>query len=171
MDLTEYIRDIEDYPKAGVIFRDITPLFLHPPVIAECMDEFITRLVGIKVDKVVGIEARGFFLAPLLAQRLNAGFVPVRKKGKLPAETLMETYDLEYGQDTLEIHVDAIRPGDLVLVHDDVLATGGTAAAACRLVERLGGEVVQFNFLTEILSLKGREKLVGYPVETLQKYV
>ena len=123
-----------------------------------------------KIDKVVGIESRGFFFGTLLAQQLGAGFVPVRKKGKLPYHTLQETYALEYGTDTLEIHKDAIAPGETVLIHDDVLATGGTAAAVCSLVNRLGGKIVQCNFLMELDFLKGAEKLKPYSVKSMLHY-
>ena len=127
-------------------------------------------LEGEKIDKVVGIESRGFFFATLLAQELNAGFVPVRKPGKLPFKTFKESYSLEYGKDTLEVHSDAIEKGEKVLVHDDVLATGGTAAAACKLVEKLGGEIVQCNFLMDLDFLKGKEKISAYKVVSLVSY-
>ncbi|CEN49760.1 adenine phosphoribosyltransferase (fragment) [Capnocytophaga canimorsus] len=131
---------------------------------------FCEHLKGIKVDKVVGMESRGFFFGTLLAQHLNAGFVPVRKPGKLPFETIAQTYDLEYGQDQLEIHSDSIKKGENVLIHDDVLATGGTAEAAVKLVERLGGNIVQLNFLIELSFLQGVQKLKGYEVYSILKY-
>ncbi|MEM6541423.1 MAG: adenine phosphoribosyltransferase [Bacteroidota bacterium] len=127
-------------------------------------------LNGEMVDKVVGVDSRGFIFAPMLAEQLGAGFVPVRKKGKLPFDTLNENYMLEYGEDTLEIHSDAIKRGERVLVHDDVLATGGTSAAVCKLVERLGGEVVQCNFLIHLTFLKGAQQLNGYPIQALIRY-
>lgn len=170
MDLTDYIRTIPDFPNPGIIYKDITPLLLDSKAMNFCVDEFIDRLPTTAIDKVVGVESRGFFFATLVAKRLNAGFVPVRKAGKLPYKTLQENYALEYGEDLLEIHQDAILPGEKVLVHDDVLATGGTASAACKLVERLKGEIRQCNFLLEIGALKGRDKLGGYTVETLLSY-
>lgn len=170
MNLKSFIRDIPDFPSKGVVFRDITPLLKEVTAMKQATEELLKLLDDHSINKVVGMESRGFFFAPLLASRLHAGFVPVRKPGKLPAETISYTYDLEYGTDTLEIHLDGIQKGDKVLVHDDVLATGGTARATCELVERLGGEVVQCNFLIELDLLKGREKLNGYEVKTLLKY-
>src|SRR5699024_7023621 len=131
MDLQDFIRTIPDFPKQGIVYRDITPLFLNPDATAACVDEIVAGLAKKSIDKVVGVESRGFFLAPLLAQKLGAGFVPVRKAGKLPFDTVKESYSLEYGKDELEIHTDAIVEGERVLIHDDVLATGGTALAAC----------------------------------------
>lgn len=170
MDLSRYIRTVNDFPKTGVVYRDITPLFLNPKVVKYCIEEVIRNLPSQKIDKVMGIEARGFFLGPLLAERLNAGFIPVRKSGKLPYKTVQESYDLEYGTDRLEIHQDALQKGENVLIHDDVLATGGTAQATCRLVEQLGGNLVQCNFIIEIAALKGRNKLGDYPVNALLNY-
>jgi adenine phosphoribosyltransferase len=164
MTLNRYIRDIQDFPKPGIVFKDITPLLGNPQAVRECMALLINNLRDRNIDKVVGAESRGFFFATLLAHELNAGFVPVRKPGKLPFDTLKASYELEYGADTLEIHTDAITPGQRVLIHDDVLATGGTAKALCELVERLGGVVVQCNFLMELSFLNGREKLTPYPV-------
>jgi len=170
MDLKNYIRDIKDFPTKGIIFKDITPL-LNDATAMKAATEALLRMLGAqKIDKVVGMESRGFFFAPLLASKLNAGFVPVRKEGKLPYSRIGETYSLEYGTDTLEMHEDAIKPGERVLVHDDVLATGGTAKAVCKLVERLGGKVVQCNFLLELDFLKGIEKLNGYEVRSLLHY-
>ncbi|MDT0646761.1 adenine phosphoribosyltransferase [Zunongwangia sp. F260] len=159
-----------DFPKEGISYKDITPMLQDPKAMDHAVNLFVERLKSQDIDIVVGIESRGFFFAALLAQKLNAGFVPVRKKGKLPAETLEENYDLEYGIDVLEIHKDAISKGQNVLVHDDVLATGGTARAACNLVERLGGKVVQCNFLIELSFLNGRNKIAGFPVESLIQY-
>lgn len=159
MTLNQYIRDIQDFPKEGVLFKDITPLLSNPKAVKECMALLLNNLRDRKIDTVVGVESRGFFFATLLAYELGAGFVPVRKPKKLPYETISATYELEYGTDTLEVHTDAIKPGDRVLIHDDVLATGGTAKAVCELVERLGGEIVQCNFLMELSFLNGREKL------------
>jgi len=159
MTLNQYIRDIQDFPKEGIMFKDITPLLANPKAVKECMALLLNNLKDRKIDTVVGVESRGFFFATLLAYELGAGFVPVRKPKKLPFDTISATYELEYGTDTLEVHSDAIKPGDRVLIHDDVLATGGTAKAVCELVERLGGEIVQCNFLMELSFLNGREKL------------
>lgn len=168
--LKDYIRDIPDFPKKGVVYKDISPLLQNPKAMNEAVNSFLARLDGLEIDKVVGIESRGFFFATLLAEKLNAGFVPVRKPGKLPYKTHKVEYDLEYGTDALEIHEDAIAEGEKILVHDDVLATGGTASAACMLVEKLGGEIVQCNFLVELSFLSGKEKLKGYKVESLLTY-
>ena len=159
MTLNQYIRDVQDFPKEGIIFKDITPLLANPKAVRECMALLLNNLRDRKIDKVVGVESRGFFFATLLAYELNAGFVPVRKPKKLPFDTISASYALEYGTDTLEVHTDAIKPGDRVLIHDDVLATGGTAGAVCELVEKLGGEIVQCNFLMELSFLNGRNKL------------
>lgn len=168
--LEAYIRDIPDFPKQGIVYKDISPLLQNPSAMKQAVDLFLEKLEGGKIDKVVGIESRGFFFATLLAERLNAGFVPIRKPGKLPYKTHREEYALEYGTDVLEIHQDAISKGENILVHDDVLATGGTALAACNLVEKLGGKIVQCNFLVELSFLKGKEKLANYEVESLLKY-
>ena len=170
MDLKSFIRDVPDFPKESVIFKDITLLLQNPSALEETTNALIKLLNGQKVDKVVGMESRGFIFGPMLANRLNAGFVPIRKPGKLPSTTLSETYNLEYGTDTLEIHKDAIVKGEKVLVHDDVLATGGTANAACKLIERLGGEIVQCNFLIELTFLAGSSKINEYSVQSLLKY-
>lgn len=159
MNLQDYIRDIQDFPKPGIGFKDITPLLLSSEATAFCLETLVNSLQNHKIDKVIGVESRGFFFGILLAQKLNAGFIPVRKPKKLPFETISASYELEYGTDTLEMHVDAIQPGDKILIHDDVLATGGTAKAVCELVEQLGGEIVQMNFLMELSFLNGREKL------------
>ena len=164
MTLNQYIRDVQDFPKPGIVFKDITPLLGNPQAVKECMALLMNNLRDKKIDKVVGAESRGFFFATLLAYELGAGFVPVRKPKKLPYETISATYELEYGTDILEVHTDAIKPGDRVLIHDDVLATGGTAKAVCELVERLGGVIVQCNFLMELSFLKGREKIGSYEV-------
>lgn len=159
MDIKHYIRNVENFPKKGISFKDITPLLASSEATAACLSILADKIPNVKIDKVVGVESRGFFFGILLAQKLNAGFIPVRKPGKLPYETLSASYDLEYGTDTLEIHIDSIKKGDKVLIHDDVLATGGTAQAVCELVEKLGGEIVQINFLMELSFLNGREKL------------
>jgi adenine phosphoribosyltransferase len=149
MTLNQYIRDIQDFPKQGIVFKDITPLLANPKAVKECMALLINNLKERNINKVVGAESRGFFFATLLAYELGAGFVPVRKPKKLPFETISASYELEYGMDILEMHTDAIKRGERVLIHDDVLATGGTAKALCDLVERAGGEIVQCNFLME----------------------
>lgn len=170
MDFKNYIRDIPDFPEKGVTFKDITPLLKDAEALSAVSDALL-KLVGEQgIRKVVGMESRGFFFAPILAARLKAGFVPVRKNGKLPATKIRESYALEYGKDILEIHADSILKGERVLIHDDVLATGGTARAVCDLVERLGGEVVQCVFLLQLDSLKGVEKLKGYKVNSLLHY-
>ena len=170
MEFNKYIRNIPDFPEKGIVFRDITPLLQDAAALAAAKEALLQLLEEKNIDKVVGMESRGFFFAPMLAVDLKAGFVPVRKPGKLPFSKISETYDLEYGKDTLEIHSDSIVHGDKVLIHDDVLATGGTASAVCRLVERLGGEVVQCNFLLELQDLKGSDKLSGYPIASLIKF-
>ena len=162
MSLEKYIRIIYDFPKKGIIFKDITPLLINPLAREECLNILLSNLKEQKIDKVIGVESRGFFFGILLAEKLNAGFVPVRKPNKLPYDTISASYELEYGSDSLEIHTDAIQKGDKVLIHDDVLATGGTAKAVCELVEQLGGEIVQVNFLMELTFLNGREKIKEY---------
>ncbi len=170
MKLKTFIRDIPDFPSKGVVFRDITPLLKDPDALIYTENALLQLLGNVKVDKVVGMESRGFFFAPILAMRLNAGFVPVRKSGKLPGETIRQDYDLEYGTDALEMLADAIREGDRVLVHDDVLATGGTANATCKKKKKMGGEIVQCNFLLELDYLNGRDKLLDYNVKSLLHY-
>jgi adenine phosphoribosyltransferase len=159
--LRALIRDVPDFPSPGVLFKDITPLLGEPAAFATVIDRLAEHFVGRHVDKVVGIESRGFIVAAPVAQRLGAGFVPVRKPGKLPWETEAEDYELEYGTDRLEIHRDAIAPGERVAIVDDVIATGGTAAATARLVERLGGEVVGLGFVLELAFLDGAAALEG----------
>ncbi len=159
MSIQNYIRDIQGFPKEGILFKDITPLLIDPLASKECLKLLVSTLKEKKINKVVGVESRGFFFGTLIAQELKAGFVPVRKPNKLPFGTISATYDLEYGSDTVEIHIDAIQRGDRVLIHDDVLATGGTIKAVCELVERLGGEIVQCNFIMELSFLNGREKI------------
>ncbi|WP_010228881.1 adenine phosphoribosyltransferase [Gillisia marina] len=168
--LSKYIREIPDFPKEGIRFKDITPLLQDSDAIKESVAQFLARIGDQKIDKVVAIESRGFLFGMLLAEKLNAGFVPIRKPGKLPADTYSEVYELEYGKDTLEIHTDAIKKGERIILHDDVLATGGTAKTACNLVKKMGGEIVQCNFLIELLFLNGRNKLNSYSVESLLKY-
>lgn len=170
IELEDYIRIIPDFPKRGVIFKDITPLLADHEATEYCLKELLKQVEGLKIDKVVGVETRGFFFATLMAQALGVGFVPVRKPGKLPYATLKQPYELEYGWDALEIHEDAISKGERVLVHDDVLATGGTAKAVCQLVEKLGGIVVQCNFIMQLDFLNGKDKLKKYPVTSLLNY-
>lgn len=170
MNLSEYIRNIDDFPKPGIQFKDITPLLANKEATEYCLEKLFEMIGGEKIDKVVGIESRGFFFATLLAQKLDAGFVPIRKPGKLPYKTLKEPYQLEYGIDALEIHEDAIQRGERIVLHDDVLATGGTAKAACRLIESLGGKIVQCNFLIELEFLKGKQKLQNQLIKSLLKY-
>jgi len=167
MDLLTFIRDIPDFPKPGIIFKDITPLLNNPEAFKASIEQLASRYAGTRIDKIVGIEARGFIFAGALAYRLGTGMVPVRKKGKLPYKTLSETYELEYGTDTMEMHEDAIKPGDHVLVLDDLIATGGTLAATCRLVEKLGGSIVEVAILIELSFLNGRAKVKEYPYFTL----
>ena len=170
LDLKRYVRDIPDFPKPGILFRDITPLLASPEALRETVETLCSRYEGRKIDTVVGIESRGFVFASPVAYRLGAGLVPLRKPGKLPHETIRESYALEYGEASLEIHKDAVNPRARVLVVDDLLATGGTAAAAVSLIKRLGGEVVEVCFVIELTGLKGREKLPGTPVFSLLSY-
>jgi adenine phosphoribosyltransferase len=157
--LASHLRDVPDFPQPGIVFKDLTPLLADVDAFRYAVDAIADHAAGLTVDKVVGIEARGFIFAAAVAYRLGAGFVPVRKPGKLPWKTVSETYDLEYGTDTLEVHDDGIAPGDAVYVVDDVLATGGTAAATCRLVHRLGGVIAGVAFVVELGFLEGRAKL------------
>jgi adenine phosphoribosyltransferase len=168
--LKELIREIPDYPKPGILFYDLTTLLRNATGFHSLVDALCNHYEGQHVDAVVGIEARGFILAPALAYRLGAGFVPVRKPKKLPAKTVSVTYDLEYGTDTLEIHADAIKPGARILISDDLLATGGTAAATVALVRKLGGNVVGASFAVELTFLNGRKKLPGIDVFTMIQY-
>ncbi len=170
MEIKSYIRDINDFPKKGIVFKDITPLLKDHNAFKKAAQELYALIENERIDKVVGMESRGFFFAPLLAEKLSAGFVPVRKAGKLPHKVISESYSLEYGEDRLEIHEDSIQKGERVLIHDDVLATGGTAQAVCELVERLGGEIVQCNFLIELDFLNGKDKLKDYKVKSLIHY-
>ena len=170
MDLKEHIRNIKDFPKEGIMFRDITTLLKNPDAVKFTLNELLKSASKFKVNKVLGIESRGFIFGALLANELNCGFVPVRKPGKLPAEKESASYALEYGTDTLEIHKDAVNEGDKVLIHDDLLATGGTMQAASGLVEKLGGEVVQLSFIIELSFLNGREKLRDYDIVSLVSY-
>jgi len=169
-DLKRYIREVPDFPKEGIVFYDITTLLQNPLALRKTVDRFVWLFAGEHIDKVIGIESRGFMFAPIVAYNLNAGFVPVRKPGKLPAETLAQSYELEYGQDELEIHRDAIEAGERVLIVDDLIATGGTAKASAELVEAMGGKVVALGFIVELSFIPGRDKLEGYEVESLICY-
>jgi len=166
-EIKKNIRSIKDFPKKGIVFRDITTLLKDHVLLKKTSTRLFDFAKNKTINKVVGIEARGFLFGITLAEKLDVGFVPCRKAGKLPAETEKITYDLEYGKDTLEIHKDAIQPGDKVLLHDDLLATGGTAEAAAKLIEKLGGQVVQISFIVELSFLKGRTKLKNYDVRAL----
>ena len=167
MDLAQHIRNVPDFPVEGIQFKDITTLLQDPVPFAASVEALLETYQDSEIDIVVAVEARGFIWGAILAYELGAGFVPVRKPGKLPAETICAEYSLEYGTNTLEMHADAIVPGQRVLVVDDLLATGGTAKATCELVEQLGGEVVGVAFLIELAFLPGREKLAGYNVKAL----
>jgi adenine phosphoribosyltransferase len=170
MELAEMIRSIPDFPVEGILFRDITTLIKEPDAFQEAVDSLLDSCVGKEIDVVVAIEARGFIFGAPMAYELGAGFVPVRKPDKLPWEKVAASYTLEYGTNVLEMHADAIEPGQRVLIVDDLLATGGSAKATAELVERLGGEVVGFVFLIELTDLKGVDKLKGYDVFSLIKY-
>lgn len=169
-ELKKYIRDVPDFPKPGILFKDITTLLKDPVALQKTGLELINFAKDLHIDKVVGIESRGFILGMFLAERLRTGFVPVRKPKKLPAATYSQSYELEYGTDTLEVHQDAFSPGDKVLLHDDLLATGGTAEAAIKLIEKAGGEVVQVSFIIELAFLSGRAKLQGKEVKAVITY-
>jgi adenine phosphoribosyltransferase len=169
-DLKKLIREVPNFPKPGILFYDITTLLKDPVGLHRAVDALADHYVGRRIDRVVGIEARGFIFAPTVAYRLNAGFVPVRKPKKLPAQVARAAYSLEYGQDALEIHRDAINTGEAVLIIDDLLATGGTAAAVAGLVESLGGHVAGVGFLIELGFLKGREKICRYDLHSVLIY-
>ena len=166
----DYIRNIPDFPKPGILFRDITTLLKDSRAFKHALDALVDKYKNKKIDKVAAVEARGFILGGAVAYRLGAGFVPVRKKGKLPWKTNSVTYELEYGTDTLEIHHDAINPGESVLIVDDLLATGGTVKAVTDLVKQLQGKIAGIAFLIELTDLKGKDKLKDYPVYSLIKY-
>ena len=169
MDLKKFIRDIPNFPKEGIIFKDITPLLKDAEAFKEAIDKMIEYYRDAEFDYIVGIEARGFLIGALMAIEMGKGFIPIRKPGKLPADILSKDYDLEYGSNRIEIHRDAISPGDRVLIIDDLLATGGTIAAAVELIEELGGQVAGIGFLYELSELKGRDLLTGYDVFSLMK--
>lgn len=168
--LKAYIREVPDFPKPGILYYDITTLLENAHALRMTVDQFVWLFADLHVDKVVGIESRGFMFGSIVAYNLNAGFVPMRKPGKLPAHTVEQTYELEYGEDRLEMHSDGIDPGERVLIVDDLIAIGGTAAAAAKLVEAVGGEVAGLGFVVELSFLDGRKKLEGYSVESLIKY-
>jgi adenine phosphoribosyltransferase len=169
-DLKKYIRSVKNFPKKGIVFRDITTLLKDPHALRVTLQQLYENVKNLKITKVCGIESRGFMFGAMLAEKLNVGFVPIRKPGKLPAKTEKEIYELEYGTDAVEIHTDAISKGDRVLLHDDLLATGGTSKAAANLIEKLGGKVVQISFIIELKFLKGREKLKNYDLKSLITY-
>lgn len=169
-DLKDAIRSIPDFPKKGILFRDITTLLQDKECFKRAIDQLGDRYINKGIDVIVAVEARGFVIGGGLAYKLGCGIVPVRKKGKLPAKIHQASYELEYGTDTLEIHQDAIKPGDRVLIVDDLLATGGTASAVIELVNKIQGKIVELNFLVELIDLNGREKLKNYPVFSLIKY-
>lgn len=170
LDLKSIIRDVPDFPKKGIIFKDITTLLARGDIFQKVIDQIASHYKSKKIEKVMGIESRGFIFGAPVAYQLNAGVVPIRKKGKLPYKTVSATYALEYGTDTLEMHEDALRPGTRVLIVDDLLATGGTAKATAELVKKVGGKIVGFAFLIELSFLKGRENLKDYDVFSLIQY-
>lgn len=169
-ELKESIRNIPDFPKKGILFRDITTLLKDAGKFRAAIEIIAEKYKGEKIDKVVAIEARGFIFGGAVAQQIGAGFVPVRKSGKLPAEVFEVTYQLEYGTDTLEVHRDAINPQDRILIVDDLLATGGTAGAVCELIAKIKAKIIGIEFLIELTDLPGREKLKGYPVHSIIKF-
>jgi adenine phosphoribosyltransferase len=170
MDLKQHIRHVPDFPKPGILFYDITTLLRRPTGLKTAIERLAAPYDGVRIDAVVGIESRGFILGAAVAERLGAGFIPVRKPGKLPAKAIKEIYDLEYGKDALEIHADAVEKGERVLIVDDVLATGGTAAATAQLVKKLGGELHGLAFLIELVALSGKSKLPGENVYSVLQY-
>ncbi len=170
MDLTKIVRDIYDFPQEGIIFRDITPVLQNAEALQEAVDQFCKKLEKEEFDYVVGPESRGFIFGVPVAYAMKKGFIPVRKPGKLPCEVIAKSYDLEYGSNVLEMHKDALKPGDRVVVVDDLIATGGTTKAICELVEELGAEIVSLNFFIELEALKGREALEGYEVHSIIQY-
>ena len=169
-DLEGSIRTISDFPKPGIQFKDITPLLADPRLLSGAIDLMTSGFAPGDVDAVVGIDARGFIFASAAAVKLKAGFIPVRKKGKLPYQTHEQTYDLEYGTSTVAIHIDAVKPGSRILLLDDLLATGGTAEAAAHLLERIGAQILQIGFLIELSFLKGRQRLHRFPVKSQITY-
>lgn len=170
MELKDYIRSIQDYPKEGILFRDITTLLKDKDAFKLAIDKMAEQVKDKKIDLIVGAESRGFLIGSALAYKMNCGFIPVRKKGKLPYKTISEEYALEYGTDTLYMHEDAIKKGDNVLVVDDLIATGGTALAMIKMVEKLGGNVIGSSFLIELEELNGKKEIEKYPINILIKY-
>ncbi|MFA5251888.1 MAG: adenine phosphoribosyltransferase [Phycisphaerae bacterium] len=170
INLESYIRSIPDWPKKGILFRDITPLLADPKAFAAAIDALCDGFANADIDYVAAVEARGFIFGSAVAIKLGAGYVPIRKKGKLPSKTESVTYDLEYGADTLQVHCDAVKKGAKVLMVDDLLATGGTMAAACKLIEKIGGQIVAISFLIELADLAGRDKLREYDIKTVISY-
>jgi adenine phosphoribosyltransferase len=170
MELQKYIRDIADWPKKGILFRDITPLLGEPEAFSAAIQALVDDFEGKGIRYVAAVEARGFIFGAAVAEKLGAGFIPIRKKNKLPHKTECICYDLEYGTDILEVHIDSLKSGDKVLLVDDLLATGGTMAAACRLIEKIGGKVAGITFLIELCALGGRKKLAGYDVKSAIAY-
>ncbi|HIY01325.1 MAG TPA: adenine phosphoribosyltransferase [Candidatus Blautia faecipullorum] len=168
--IEEYVRSIPDFPEPGIIFRDVTSILQDADGLRLAIDSMQECLNGVDVDVIVGTESRGFMFGVPIAYNLHKAFVPVRKKGKLPCETISQSYDLEYGSAEIEIHKDAVRPGQKVVIIDDLIATGGTVEAAVKLIEKLGGEVVKIVFLMELAGLNGREKLKGYNVDSVIRY-
>ncbi|WP_295155004.1 adenine phosphoribosyltransferase [uncultured Brachyspira sp.] len=170
MDLKNYIRNIQDYPKKGILFRDITTLLKDKDAFKYAVDKMAEQVSNEKIDYIVGAESRGFLIGSALAYKMNIGFIPVRKKGKLPYKTISEEYALEYGTDTLYMHEDALTKGDRVLIVDDLIATGGTALAMIKMVEKLGGIAVGSSFLIELKELNGRKEIEKYPINVLIEY-
>ena len=170
IDFRTHIREFPDWPKEGIIFRDITPILLHPRIFTGAVDALCDDFKSYEIDLVAAIEARGFIFGASVAERLGVGFVPIRKKGKLPGKTISITYDLEYGSDTLQIQCDAIEHGSKVLIVDDLLGTGGTMHSACRLIEKSGARVAGISFLIELEYLKGRDKLSDYKINSVVSY-
>lgn len=170
MDLKKLIRDVPNFPIEGIIFKDITTLLKDKNGYSDALEKLYNFAKNKGITKVIGIESRGFIFGGALAEKLGAGFVPIRKPGKLPSEKVSESYELEYGTDVIEIHKDALEYGDKVLLHDDLLATGGTMEAACKLVEKLGAEIVQISFLIDLTFLNGKEKLKRYDIHSLIEY-
>ena len=170
IELKKYIRSIPDWPKKGILFRDITPLLADQEAFSAAIEALSADFTESGIEYVAAVEARGFIFGAAVAEKLAAGFVPIRKEGKLPFKTESVTYDLEYGSDTLQVHIDAVEKGARVLMLDDLLATGGTMAAACRLIEKIGGKIAGITFLIELTDLAGREKLGGYKIRTALSY-
>ena len=170
LNLKDYIRDVPNFPKEGILFRDITPLLADKDALAQTIEKLADPFVNAGIDYIAAVEARGFIFGSAVAKELGCGFIPLRKTGKLPYQTESVTYDLEYGTDTIEVHQDAIKPGDKVLMLDDLLATGGTMGAACALMEKLGAKIAGLTFVIELTALGGRSKLEGYEIDVIMAY-